>query len=120
MDGNDNLKMGIFGPEVGIEIWMRQGECRRCGDCCRVINLPKRIEAYKRWGLPATELPGNQCQHFQDGNPSACLAYTDRPLYCKVFPRHPADIEALPNCGYSFVKMEGEESSEPTGKQGTA
>jgi Fe-S-cluster containining protein len=91
--------------EKGIEMpWVRIGKCNRCGDCCRPETLPERIKAYLRWNMPFI-LPtnGEPCPFFKDGEPATCLIYENRPLSCRLFPRHPADIEALPRCGYRFI-----------------
>lgn len=85
-------------------MWQRLGECCRCGDCCRMETLPKRLEVYRKWRMAAF-IKGEPCPHFLDGNPATCLIYPNRPPMCQAFPVHPADIEALPRCGYRFIKV---------------
>jgi len=85
-------------------MWKRVGKCKRCGDCCRMETLPKRLEVYKKWGMDAV-IKIEPCPYFIDDEPATCVIYTSRPPMCRLFPIHPADIEALPRCGYRFIKV---------------
>lgn len=83
---------------------VRLGTCKRCGKCCDPATLPARIEAYRRQGINFIMQHPQGCTHFryEDGK-GVCAIYERRPLMCSVFPRIPADIDALPTCGYSFI-----------------
>jgi Fe-S-cluster containining protein len=62
----------------------RQGECRRCGACCKI--------AFRCVFLKTDE----------EGKPS-CRIYGLRFEQCRLFPLHPEDLIGLEDqCGYSF------------------
>ena len=87
---------------------LRVGECNQCGSCCDPATIPERLEVYARAGFAAL-LPtnGEPCPHFRyRGGKGVCGIYPQRPDVCRIFPRIPEDIEALP-CGYRFIWVEG-------------
>ncbi|GAJ15148.1 unnamed protein product, partial [marine sediment metagenome] len=48
------------------------------------------------------------CPHFRyEEGKGICEIYPDRPEMCRLFPVMPADIEALPECSYRFIWVEG-------------
>jgi hypothetical protein len=62
----------------------REGECRRCGACCRfLVDCP--------FLRPAKD----------DPNAFECRAYLIRPLQCRKYPRTEAEQIHHP-CGYRF------------------
>jgi len=82
-------------------IFIRTGECCRCGECC--------------WGDPflgqegEPEIPG-ACPllGFHDG--SYHCKDRQHPYYlmgCNIFPSHPDQIADKPSCSYVFTKVSG-------------
>ncbi len=63
--------------EAAKKIWVRHGECNRCGKCC--LGCPDYIEKY-----------------------SQCKIYETRPDFCKEFPWSPEQIQNIPECSYTF------------------
>lgn len=57
----------------------RKGECRRCGDCCRL---------------------GFVCPFLTDEN--HCERYESRAIQCRKFPIDQRDIDEVPDCGHYF------------------
>ena len=90
--------------------WKRIGKCKRCGKCCSLVTLGET-------GHPIFDLireqilkeqPNHKCPHLQmlrDGT-TRCKIYKNRPPFCKAFPADPEDIINIPDCGFSFVKVE--------------
>ncbi|MFH1421279.1 MAG: hypothetical protein ABIH42_00965 [Planctomycetota bacterium] len=76
---------------VRDNIGRREGECQRCGACCRLAHLCYYLE-------------------FDDKGLAMCKAYRRRAQNCRVFPIDERDINdrnlILPNvsCGYHFKK----------------
>jgi len=65
---------------ISKKLAKRQGQCLKCGQCCR------------------------GCKHLKD---NLCLVYENRPFYChQDFPIDQQDLDAfgIKNCGYSFEK----------------
>lgn len=82
---------------------LRVGECNQCGKCCDPSTLPQRMDVYQRRGIVAL-VKAEPCPHFYyEDSKGVCEIYPDRPEMCRVFPMMPADIEALPECGYRFI-----------------
>lgn len=87
--------------------WKRIGECRRCGDCCRMDILSPDIyavrneEVKRQYGKPLNPA----CAHLGQSRTgrAVCLIYEDRSPGCREFPRVPMDVLKVPNCGYDFV-----------------
>jgi len=63
--------------EAAKKVWIRHGECNRCGKCC------------------------GGCSHYIEEYPR-CTIYETRPDYCKEFPWEPDQIKNIPECTYSF------------------
>ena len=74
-------------------IIIRVGECRNCGECCKILdginNLPRQCPAY----LP-------------DGVGTHCAIYDKRPWACRASPRTPRDVWVVPECGFQFADAE--------------
>jgi hypothetical protein len=66
---------------------MREGECVRCGRCCRLV-------------FRCPFLGGS------DENPTCLIYEKGRPFQCAAFPIDPRDLADVDfQCGYSFVPM---------------
>ena len=63
----------------------RQGECTRCGACCKILfRCPFLIE--------------------EPGNSYKCSIYGDHFNQCRIFPLVPQDLNEIKEpCGYTFV-----------------
>ncbi len=70
---------------------LRQGECTRCGACCKIMfRCPFLIE---HAGAPQGEIYscGIYGQHFNQ---------------CRIFPLAPQDLEEIEEpCGYTFIEQ---------------
>lgn len=92
--------------------WNRQGECRRCGECCEYPSR-ERINAYGRAGFEYRTHRMRGCSsagRTEDGR-IFCKDYGKRPEMCRRFPEHPVDIVTIPGCGYSFREAKGVEKT---------
>lgn len=96
-DGRRHLP--VFRSELphGVEEWQREGECVRCGDCCK--GDPD--------GVVGEE--AGYCRHFRWEEPArgACVG-RETALYrngCDVWPTHPSQIADKPNCSYRFARV---------------
>lgn len=85
-------------PVIAYEgkLYRREGECCRCGECCR--------------GNPFDGPDTEYCPLFRwlEEGVGEC---TDRehPYYlngCNVFPSHPGQIADKPSCSYRFVEVD--------------
>ena len=77
-------------------MWLREGECNRCGDCCRSGN-------------PFTGEPGT-CPIAQE-MPDGTIHCTDRTNHyymigCRFWPSMPEHIVDYPRCSYTFKWVE--------------
>src|SRR5580704_3858318 len=62
----------------------RQGECNRCGTCCKILfTCPFLVE---------------------DKGVFTCSVYDHRPPSCRLFPMVPADLREVDRCAFSFEK----------------
>src|SRR5262245_46671855 len=93
-------------------MWVRSGECCRCGQCCIGDPFPDKTEQ----GNPRlSELMRNRkperpglCPllHFQPDGLAACVGHGSDPYYlsgCHVWPSHPDHIKDHDKCTYKFV-----------------
>ena len=84
-------------------MWIRLGQCNKCGRCCDPATWPKRAAIYRALGIPFMLNPQFPCPYFMDfGSKGFCAIYEQRPQMCRDFPLQPADILGLPECGYRF------------------
>ena len=61
----------------------RQGECTRCGACCKILfACPFLVE--------------------DERGMFTCSVYDRRPPSCRLFPMIPADLREVDRCGFSF------------------
>ena len=61
----------------------RQGECARCGTCCKIVF---------------------DCPYLEEDN--ECTVYEERALQCRAFPIDERDLEEVPECEHSFPPAE--------------
>ena len=82
-----------FRPDyVRESISRRHGECRRCGDCCRILF---------------------RCPFLKNGN--SCTIYKMRSRACRMFPIDRRDLADVPTCAFHFDGgSDAPESSLPT------
>lgn len=86
-------------------VFVRHGDCNRCGLCCRLISLVglNRTVALNR--MLGKNCFATQCGWLEtkkDGT-TVCRNYANRPTFCKNFPAEPEDISSLrEKCGYWF------------------
>jgi hypothetical protein len=77
------------------EMYVRSGECNRCGDCCK--------------GNPFTGEPGGYCPLFAWASEGVGHCTDRRHRYylsgCNVWPTHPDQIADKPNCSYTFARV---------------
>lgn len=64
---------------VQVKLQRRQGECRRCGNCCKIVF---------------------HCPWLHDG--AHCDIYEKRPVQCRAFPIDERDLREVPECGFYF------------------
>lgn len=76
-------------------VFVRTGECCRCGDCCK--------------GNPFTGEQGGYCPLFKwVGSGVGHCADRQHPYYlngCNVWPTHPQQIVDKSGCSYRFEKV---------------
>jgi hypothetical protein len=66
---------------------MRQGECNRCGECCRILF---------RCPFLGKDAQGE----------NTCRIYEKRFGACRLYPIQPADLREVKSCSYTFVQTE--------------
>ena len=84
-------------------MWIRLGECVRCGTCCHLKNLLK--SSVHQTGTQCSQ-PDAVCKHLhpgEDGKESTCLIFgkTERPIACLLHPSSPDSL--TPGCSYTFI-----------------
>ena len=85
---------------------VRVGECKRCGKCCNINNLPEGCS------IGSVREDGTCTYHHVIDGVSTCLkqvTVSGKPLYCQQFPTKPEDIAKIPDCGYSFKEIKQDE-----------
>jgi hypothetical protein len=63
----------------------RQGECNRCGDCCKILF---------RCPFLTKDTEGN----------AMCRIYAYRFEQCRYYPIQPHDMHEVPSCSYTFAQ----------------
>lgn len=61
----------------------RRGQCRRCGDCCKLPNVCPFLD-------------------FDEQGLAICKIYHIRPLNCRKYPRTEKEAVTGESCGYTF------------------
>lgn len=110
------ILMKIRGKE-----YLVTGKCRRCGQCCKLINLRSRkgwlrnesnfidlvsrFPEYSRFSTISKDKQGYllfTCTHLKTGN--GCMDYANRPEICKKYPQKSLILQGgqiIKGCGYS-------------------
>lgn len=90
----------------------REGECLKCGKCCRWVHTETAPEEQIDWKLVdarglilAKRQDGDMSVFAQSicgklGGDNTCLIQGDKPKVCKEFPANPDYV--LLGCGYRF------------------
>ena len=83
------IRANIYKKENQTAAWPPQGECTRCGACCKILfKCPFLIE-------DTSKEPG-QVQY-------SCSIYGKYPNQCQLYPLVPKDLEEIEEpCGYTF------------------
>ncbi len=110
-------------------MWIREGECHRCGECCQTVNITavrdvtlsqhgslEELRLYMKYrGIRVVgedvkqnmlfyeiELPCDQLTRDPAGN-YGCKVHDspEKPLLCLKYPQAPDDIT---QCGYQFKR----------------
>mgnify|MGYP000645023600 CR=1 FL=1 len=66
---------------------IRQGECGRCGTCCKIVF---------------------DCPYLEEDN--ECTVYEERALQCRAFPIDERDLEEVPECEFRFPSDDGSDA----------
>ena len=73
----------LFQQDTDVLLAGRQGECNRCGACCKILF---------RCPFLGTDADGQY----------TCRIYEKRFDQCRLFPLHPADLREVAECSYTF------------------
>jgi Fe-S-cluster containining protein len=101
-------------PDTGLNLkkYKRIGKCKRCGKCCSIKDIiGDRDDVFVRAIQILMMGKEGKCPHLsriRDGR-ARCKIYKERPWFCQQFPAEPDDIAGIPDCGYSFVEVKGDE-----------
>lgn len=106
--------------------YIRHGECKQCGACCRAHIVYRvagevAMQDRKNGGSRTTGIgiwseisSGDERTFFETikvgegkgcsrlGKNNVCKEYKERRVICTEWPFNPSDLEHFPNCGYSF------------------
>ena len=109
--------------------YRRDGECSKCGDCCKVIIKLQMVggdkdsyggyatDGEKRW----SEILGGEDREFVRffstdepveercsalGPDNLCSLNGTKPWRCQVWPTSPSDIALFSNCTYKFIEVD--------------
>lgn len=96
--------------------YIRHGECKQCGACCRAhiaCLTPNELTLWKgiwcevalgneRIFFKTTEivLESDHCKGLDKDN--LCEDHGENKAFCAEWPFNPTDLEHFPDCGYSF------------------
>ena len=69
--------------DVDALVARRQGECNRCGACCKILF---------RCPFLAEDADGQY----------TCRIYDKRFAQCRLFPLHPSDLREVAECSFTF------------------
>lgn len=106
-------------------MWVREGECHQCGECCQTVNITamrdvtlrqhgslEELRLYMKYrGIRVVgedeernvlfyeiDIP---CDQLTEDNECKVHDSPEKPLLCLKYPQEPDDI---PQCGYRFKK----------------
>jgi uncharacterized protein len=74
----------VLREETGELLARRQGECNRCGACCKILF---------RCPFLGTDAEGQY----------TCRIYEQRFAQCRMFPLHSRDLIEVEECSYTFA-----------------
>lgn len=78
-----HLDVYLFPSRVKKQLESRQGNCRQCGKCCKLVFKCPMLDER------------SDCR--------SCRIYSKRSKVCSLFPFHPDDLKDVGHdCGYSF------------------
>ena len=80
--------------DVEALVSRRQGECNRCGACCKILF---------RCPFLGTDAEGQY----------TCRIYDKRFSQCRLFPLHPADLREVEECSFTFAEAPAPQAAEP-------
>ncbi|MBI4712011.1 MAG: hypothetical protein HY762_01690, partial [Planctomycetes bacterium] len=87
----------------------RQGECKRCGACCRLLfHCPALEYRHENNGTAPTEGNHHPVYSEQSEPVACCWVYDQRSTVCRTFPLEEKDLKdrdfVIPDrkCGYFF------------------
>ena len=100
-------------------VWVRRGECKRCGQCCNIrLVAPEQYERVQEEARASGQIPENAvldpvCANYHrqpDGRMGCDLHETAAyPAGCRAFPSNPRQwYLVMEHCGYEFVWVEDE------------
>jgi uncharacterized cysteine cluster protein YcgN (CxxCxxCC family) len=78
------IQAKILHQDTAPLLLRRQGECNRCGACCKILF---------RCPFLGTDTDGQY----------TCKIYEKRFEQCRLFPLHPADLREVAECSYTFL-----------------
>ena len=106
-------------------MWIREGECHQCGECCRTVNITavrdvtlrqhgslEELRLYMKYRgirVVGEDVATNRlfyeldipCEQLTEDNGCRVHNSPEKPLLCLKYPEEPGDI---PECGYTFRK----------------
>lgn len=77
------VQVNIVREDTAALLERRQGECNRCGACCKILF---------RCPFLATDAEGQY----------TCRIYEQRFAQCRMFPLHAEDLREVEQCSYTF------------------
>lgn len=87
--------------------YILQGECKRCGECCKgityYVGIEKVINSVKfKKVLDVAHDRDSVCTSLNDNN--LCSAHgKTKSKYCCEFPVLKEELDILPNCGFKWI-----------------
>ena len=106
-------------------MWVREGECHQCGECCQTVNITvvrdvtlrqhgslEELRLYMKYRgiiVVGENIEQNAlfyeikipCDQLTEDNVCKVHDSPEKPLLCLKYPEEPGDI---PQCGYRFKK----------------
>ena len=113
-------RSGTAGSRTSETYWIKSGECKKCGACCRHLILglnpnDARDKDFCRFlalrgvkvhwfdGTPYADLPV-KCQALT--SEGLCRVYEKRPRGCAVGPLNSWEPQLHKKCGYKFTRSQ--------------
>ncbi len=110
---------------MNTNMWVREGECHQCGECCQTVNITavrdvtlrqhgslEELRLYMKYRgihVVGEDVQNNTlfyeisipCDQLTEDNQCKVHDSPEKPLLCHKYPEEPGDI---PQCGYRFKK----------------